>query len=119
MTLATASILVIARSEATKQSSAAPQNWIASLALAMTNESLLAAPRRPRFATTKPVQETNRSGQEKRGERSAERRIQPCPPCKQADIANPLVRVRGGARRRPRRLRSASAVGARSPSGAP
>ena len=33
----------------------------------MTNESVLAAPRRPRFATTKPVQETNRSDQKGEG----------------------------------------------------
>jgi hypothetical protein len=46
----------------------------------------------------------------RRGERSAERRIQPCPPCRQAGNA-PLVCVRGGARRRRRCSRNATASG--------
>ena len=62
---------------ATKQSSTAPQDWIASLTLAMTTRIVLAARRRPSFATTKPVQTLSRSREKRRGERSAERRIQP------------------------------------------
>ena len=62
---------------ATKQSSPAPRSWIASLTPATTSKNILAARRRPSFATTKPVQTLSRLRKKKRGERSAERRIQP------------------------------------------
>src|ERR1700730_8899065 len=66
-------------------------------ALAMTRKIVLAARMRPSFATTKPVQKLNRSREEKRGERSAERRNPTIVrrANKWAQCA-PLVCVRGG-----------------------
>ena len=60
-------------------------------------ESVLAARTRPSFATTKPVQKLSRSREEKRGERSAERRNPTIVrrANKWAQCA-PLVCVRGG-----------------------
>jgi len=49
---ARASIRVLAKSEATKQSSSAPQDRIASLTLAMTSKPVLAAQTRPSFASS-------------------------------------------------------------------
>ena len=57
---------------ATKQSSTALQTWIASLTLAMTSQTALAARSRPSFATTTPDQKLSRSREEKA--RGAERR---------------------------------------------
>jgi hypothetical protein len=66
-------------------------------ALAMTSETVLAARTRPSFATTTPSQKLNRSREEKRGERSAERRnptvVRRANKCAQRA---PLVRVWGG-----------------------
>jgi hypothetical protein len=80
------------------------------------NRNALAAPMRPSFAITTPIQEPKTARAKRRGERSAERRIQQCPPRKGAQSAG--LRLR--------RMRATEFVacatpprGARSPSGAP
>ncbi len=98
---------------ATKQSSTAPQTWIASLTLAMTSETALAARSRPSFTTTTPDQKLSRSREEKaRGDGAPKDAIQPMSAAQtSARKWRRLSAFGAEARRRIRCLRNASASG--------